>query len=256
MSGTYGPLCALLLLLMGLQMTDGYENFATLQCEFNSTQPQDIVFINSYVYNKMEYARFDSRVNRFVGYTKYGVYNAERWNNDTAILERWRHQKETYCGNNIPIWYDTMLSKSVEPYAVLNSPPSTGQTRILVCSVYGFFPKHISVSWTNNKINITTGVTSTDLLPDGDWYYQLHSHLEYQPRSGDQISCVIEHMSLKDPLVLDWGGTLSSDDRLIIILASLGVVLGLVLSLAGFFFYKHRTKGYVLMPAAPETPQS
>uniref|UniRef100_A0A3P8WTG0 MHC class II alpha chain N-terminal domain-containing protein n=1 Tax=Cynoglossus semilaevis TaxID=244447 RepID=A0A3P8WTG0_CYNSE len=32
----------------------------------------------------------------------------------------------------------------------------------------------------------------------------IHSHLEYTPRSGEKISCVVEHASLSKPLVTDW----------------------------------------------------
>ncbi|XP_055020389.1 HLA class II histocompatibility antigen, DQ beta 1 chain-like [Boleophthalmus pectinirostris] len=142
----------------------------------------------------------------------------------------------------------------VEPYAVLSSAPSAGSDRVLVCSVYGFYPEHISVSWTNHQQSLTTGVTTTDLQPDADWYYQLHSQLEYSPRSGDQISCVIEHKSLKEPMVLDWEGALSDGDRNKMAIGASGLVLGLVLSLAGFIFYKHKSKGLSLR-CRPQTDE-
>lgn len=53
---------------------------------------------------------------------------------------------------------------------------------MLVCSVYNFYPKLIKVSWRRDGQEVTTGVTSTDELADGDWYYQVHSHLEFTPR--------------------------------------------------------------------------
>ncbi|KAJ0006069.1 hypothetical protein NQD34_013342 [Periophthalmus magnuspinnatus] len=139
-----------------------------------------------------------------------------------------------------------ILSKSVEPCAVLNLAPSAGSDRVLVCSRLCFTPKD-HVSWTNHHQPLTIGVTSTDLMPDADWYYQLHSQLEYSPRSGDQISCVVEHISLKEPLVLDWVASvpqgLSDGDRNKFAIGASGLVLGLVLSLAGFIFYKHKSRG-------------
>ncbi|KAI9999565.1 hypothetical protein NQD34_018405, partial [Periophthalmus magnuspinnatus] len=129
---------------------------------------------------------FDSRVGKFVGYTEFGVKNAEAWNNDPAKLERWRHEKDRVCVNNLTASVDesehnSVISVPVEPYAVLNSAPSAGSDRVLVCSVYGFYPKDVTVSWTNHHQPLTIGVTSTDLMPHADWYYQLHSQLEYSP---------------------------------------------------------------------------
>uniref|UniRef100_A0A3Q3WYE5 Ig-like domain-containing protein n=1 Tax=Mola mola TaxID=94237 RepID=A0A3Q3WYE5_MOLML len=83
-------------------------------------------------------------------------------------------------------------------------PSAGGHPAMLVCSVYNFYPQHIKVSWRRDGQEITTGVTSTDELADGDWYYQVHSHLEYTPRSGETISCVVEHASLKTPQVTNW----------------------------------------------------
>ncbi|XP_033842962.1 HLA class II histocompatibility antigen, DQ beta 1 chain-like [Periophthalmus magnuspinnatus] len=235
--------CVSLLLMVGFQAADGYQHVTTTTCEFNSTEPKDIQLIVSYFYNKQEYLRFDSRVGRYVGYTEHGKKNAEAWNKDPSELERARHEKDRVCVHSVKVDVDAILSKSVEPYAVLSSVPSAGSDRVLVCSVYSFFPKDITVSWTNHQQLLTTGVTSTDLVPDADWYYQLHSQLEYSPRSGDQISCVVEHISLKEPLVLDWEGALSDGDRNKFAIGASGLVLGLVLSLAGFIFYKHKSRG-------------
>ncbi|MEQ2273967.1 hypothetical protein XENORESO_011741 [Xenotaenia resolanae] len=94
----------------------------------------------------------------------------------------------------------------VEPYVRIHSeaPSSGGHPGMLVCGVYSFYPKTIKVSWLRNGLEITSGVTSTEELPDGDWYYQVHSQLEYTPRSGEKISCRVEHASLKEPLITDW----------------------------------------------------
>ena len=54
---------------------------------------------------------------------------------------------------------------------------------MLVCGVYNFYPKQIRVRWLRDGQEVTSDVTSTDELADGDWYYQIHSHLEYIPRS-------------------------------------------------------------------------
>uniref|UniRef100_A0A3Q3GWF0 HLA class II histocompatibility antigen, DQ beta 1 chain-like n=1 Tax=Labrus bergylta TaxID=56723 RepID=A0A3Q3GWF0_9LABR len=215
------------------------------RCEFNSTDVNDIEYIYSHYYNKLEYVRFSSSLGLYVGYTAYGVKQAEGWNKDPSVLNRRRAQKETYCQHNIEIDYSTALSKSAKPYAKLHSetPPTGGHPAMLVCSVYDFYPKMIKVSWHRDGKEVTTDVTSTDELADGDWYYQIHSHLEYTPRSGEKISCVVDHVSLDKPLVNVWDPSMPESERNKIAIGASGLILGLILSLAGFIYYKSKTRG-------------
>ncbi|MEQ2179298.1 hypothetical protein GOODEAATRI_023305, partial [Goodea atripinnis] len=163
---------------------DGFENYEVDRCEFTSTELKDIEFTRSSYYNKLEIFRFSSSLGKFVGYTDYGVKQANYFNGQTSYLESMKAQKETYCHNNIGVFYQNALSKSVEPYVRIHSeaPSSGGHPGMLVCGVYTFYPKTIKVSWLRNGLEITSGVTSTEELPDGDWYYQVHSQLEYTPR--------------------------------------------------------------------------
>ncbi|XP_060889174.1 HLA class II histocompatibility antigen, DQ beta 1 chain-like isoform X3 [Labrus mixtus] len=221
------------------------------RCVFNSTDLNNIEYILSFYYNKLEYIRFSSSVGLFVGYTAFGVKQAEAWNNDPSELNRRRAEKERYCQHNIGNWYKASLSKSAKPYAKLHSetPPTGGHPAMLVCSVYDFYPKMIKVSWHRDGKEVTTDVTSTDELADGDWYYQIHSHLEYTPRSGEKISCVVDHVSLDEPLVNVWDPSMPESERNKIAIGASGLILGLILSLAGFIYYKSKTRGRILVPS-------
>ncbi len=83
-------------------------------CVFNSSELNDIEFISSLYYNKLEYIRFSSSVGKFVGYTAHGVKNAERFNSDTSLLDTMRAQKEAYCKPNVDVDYQSVLTKSGE----------------------------------------------------------------------------------------------------------------------------------------------
>ncbi|RVE60930.1 hypothetical protein OJAV_G00185650 [Oryzias javanicus] len=243
---------SLCLLFLTLCPADGFMYYVLDRCVFNSSDLNDIEYINSYIYNRKEYARFSSRVGYYVGYTEYGVKNAEYWNKDSSLMSVRRAQKETYCKHNIDNWYKAILSKSVSPTAKVHSvTPSGGHhPSMLVCSVYDFYPKTIKVSWLRDQEEVSSDVTSTAEMEDGDWYYQIHSHLEYTPRSGEKISCKVEHASLKEPLITDWDPSMPESEKNKLAIGASGLSLGLVLSLAGFIYYRRKAQGRILVPSS------
>ncbi|MCI4381273.1 hypothetical protein PGIGA_G00250090 [Pangasianodon gigas] len=218
--------------------------------EFNSTLGNDMEFIESYIVNKIKYAEFNSTLGKYVGYTETGVRNAEAWNKNTADLQTRKDQTESVCKPNAGIYYSAILSKTVEPQVrvkLVKKSDGTHPAR-LMCSAYSFFPPLITVTWMRNGKEIEGGVTSTEEMADGDWYYQIHSHLEYMPESGEQISCVVEHASFKQPMEYKWDPSAPAPDKSKIAIGASGLVLGIVLSAAGFIYYKKKASGRILVP--------
>ncbi|XP_062301215.1 H-2 class II histocompatibility antigen, E-S beta chain-like [Scomber scombrus] len=238
------------LLFITVYTADGFRNYRMDRCQFNSSQLEDIRYILSEYYNKLEILRFDSSVGKFVGYTEFGVKQAEDWNNGPELARR-KTARERYCQYNVGLWYNYFLTKSVKPYVVLDSetPPAGKHPSMLVCSIYSFYPKKIIVKWLRDGQEVTSDVSSTEEMPDADWYYQIHSHLEYTPRSGEKISCKVEHASLSEPLITDWDPSLPESERNKIAIGASGLILGLILSLAGFIYYKRKSRGQILVPS-------
>ncbi|XP_056153690.1 HLA class II histocompatibility antigen, DQ beta 1 chain-like, partial [Lampris incognitus] len=221
-------------------------------CVYTSSELPDIEYIRSLYFNKIEFMRFNSTVGKYVGYDKFGIYNAERWNNDPAEMARRRAEKERYCKHNIKIQYRKTLDKTAEPSVRLTSvrPHSGRHPAMLMCSVYNFYPKYISVTWLRDGQPGTSDVTSTDELANGDWYYQIHSYLEYTPRSGEKITCMVEHASFPSPKKVDWNPSMPQSDRNKIATGASGLLLGLILSLAGLIYYKRKARGRFLIPTS------
>lgn len=93
------------------------------------------------------------------------------------------------------------------PTTKLNSVklPNGRHPSMLVCSAYNFYPKLIRVTWLKNGWEITSDVSSSEVLPNGDLYFQSHSYLEYTPTPGETITCMVEHPGFPQPVLHVWG---------------------------------------------------
>ncbi|KAF5884935.1 MHC class II beta chain, partial [Clarias magur] len=223
----------------------GYYNERRTQCIYSSRDLSDMVYVDTYIFNKIRYWWYNSTVGRFQGYTHLGIYNAERFNNDTVVLERVRNDMDGFCKHNAQLYYTAINDKSVEPEVEVKSVKQSDGSHpaVLVCSAYSFYPKLIKVTWMRNGREVEGDVTSTEEMADGDWYYQVHSHLEYTPESGEEISCVVEHASFSKPMSYKWDPSVLASERSKIAIGASGLVLGIVLSAAGFIYYKRKSSG-------------
>ncbi|KAI4904701.1 hypothetical protein NFI96_009074 [Prochilodus magdalenae] len=228
----------------------GYDYYMTQECISSSAELSDVEYIETHYFNKDPIVRFNSTVGKFVGYTELGVYNAERLNKGPEV-QQMKAQVDTYCKPYLQIDFSSILSKSVKPTVILTSEQqaSGDQPALLMCSAYDFFPPAIDVYWLRDDKKVTSDVVSTEEMADGDWYYQVHSHLEYTPKSGEKISCVVEHISSKEPMVYPWEPSFPEPERNKIAIGASGLVLGIILTAAGFLYYKKKSSGRILVPS-------
>ncbi len=82
----------------------------------------------------------------------------------------------------------------MQPKIKLRSVKQVGSSSpaALVCSAYDFYPELIKVSWLRDGKEMTTDAVFIEELANGDWYYQIHSQLEYIPKPGEKISCMVK----------------------------------------------------------------
>ncbi|XP_066500550.1 H-2 class II histocompatibility antigen, I-E beta chain-like isoform X3 [Hoplias malabaricus] len=215
-------LLLLLTLTVRTALTGGYYHYGTSECLTSSSDLTDVEYIRTSYFNKDPYARFNSTVGEFVGFTEFGVKQAKYW-------------------NSLPYLQEMRVRPRVE--LMSEQQPSGAHMSMLMCSAYDFYPPAIDMYWQRDGKKVTTDVTTTEELADGDWYYQVHSYLEYTPRSGEKISCVVEHASFSEPMVYDWDPSLPESDRNKIAIGASGLVLGIILSAAGFIYYKKKSSG-------------
>lgn len=86
------------------------------------------------------------------------------------------------------------------------------------------------------------GVSSTGLIPNGDWTYQALVMLETVPQSGEVYACRVEHPSLSSPVTVEWRAQSTSAQNKMLSGVG-GFVLGLLFLGGGLFIYLRNQKG-------------
>lgn len=219
-----------------------YGYFEILCRELGSLE--NVEFIFSVYYNKAELIRYNSTENKVVGYTEYAMKWADEFNEKPEWLQKEGEKNVANC-KSYGAQYHPFIDKTVKPEVSIRSvrQASGKQPAMLICSAYEFYPKLIKISWMRDGEVITSDVTSTEELADGDWYYQIHSHLEYFPKPGEKISCVVEHASSNKPIIYPWDS--SESDKNKIITGAVGLVVGIIMIVGGLIYYLRKRKGTV-----------
>lgn len=210
------------------------------KCVWDSEDINTMVLIESSIFNKIEYVRYNSSVGKYVGFTDYGIRKAENWNNDKTLLEERLEQVNILCKFYAGLFSIYNKGPSVKPQVKVRlvRPLVDSHPAMLMCSVYNFYPKRIKVTWLRNGKEIPGDLTSTELLADGDWYYQIHVYLEYLPQSREEVICVVEHASFKKPMLYKYDSFVSEPERTKMTVGGLGLVFGIISAVTGFIFYK------------------
>ncbi|XP_048882974.1 H-2 class II histocompatibility antigen, E-S beta chain-like [Brienomyrus brachyistius] len=237
--------------LSALSAADGYFFHNQGECRYSSADLKDMEFIDRYYFNKLELLRYNSTLNKYIGYTDIGVKNAERLNTDGSAAAA-HADLDTYCKHNAANFFKNILYHTVEPTVEVTTAKGSSErhTMKLQCSAYDFYPEGIKLKWLRNGVEVKDGVTATEELYNGDWYHQIHSYLEFTPQSGETIECQVEHSSLKQPKTYKWDPSVPEGKRNKVIIGASGLVLGLVFSIVGLVYYKKKSTGRILVPSS------
>ncbi|XP_065539712.1 class II histocompatibility antigen, B-L beta chain-like isoform X1 [Lathamus discolor] len=252
--GALGAAGAVLVALVALgapsahseELSGIFQEAYKFECHFlNGTER--IRFMERLIYNREQYAHFDSDVGHYVGDTPMGEFQAKYFNSRVEILEERRAVVDTYCRHNYGVLslfiVDRREPPKVEIFPVQSS--SAPQTNRLACVVSDFYPAPIEVRWFKNGHEELERVVSTDVIQNGDWTYQVLVMLETTPQRGDAYACQVEHVSLQQPSIVHWEATDGSNSKMVTGIG--GFVLGLIFIVVGLIFYM-RKKGTYFPP--------
>ncbi|XP_056320269.1 H-2 class II histocompatibility antigen, E-B beta chain [Danio aesculapii] len=234
----------------GKRQSDGYYDYIIGECIYSTSDYSNMVCLVSYSFNKVVDVQYNSSVGEFVGYTEQGVKFAENFNKNQAYLQQLKAEVNRVCRHNAQIFDSAVRDKAVLPKVTIKSVKQAEgkHPAMLLCSAYEFYPKKIKMYWLRDGKEVTSDVTSTMEMANGNWYYQIHSHLEYTPKSGEKIQCVVEHASSTQPITKVWNPHISESDRNKFAIGASGLVLGIIIAIAGLIYYKKKSTGRILVP--------
>ncbi|KAM6994342.1 class II histocompatibility antigen, B-L beta chain-like [Tautogolabrus adspersus] len=223
---------------------------ALLYCKF--TPPNDVVYLGQIFFNKVLWGEYNSTVGKYVGFTEKGRKITDVLNKNPAFLRQEKKNLE-HCKAHFPLALE-LISKTVEPSVKLRSFEATDSKhpKMLACSAYNFYPKQINVTWLRDGKEVTTDVTSTEELPNGNWLYQIHSYLELTPRAGEKIACMVEHASFQKPKLYEWD-PISESERTKIAVGTAVLLLGMLCLAVGLFYYMRNPYGRELVQTQPSS---
>lgn len=209
-------------------------------CTFRGPHMEDIEYIIRGRLNKMLLMFYNSTTSKWTGFSPYSIEMANAWNNDPYDKIQRTFEKNTLCIQNLGL-IQQQVNLTAAPTIKLNS---VKRSSLLVCSAYNFYPKQIQITWLRNGQEMTSAVSVTDAMPDGEWYYQIHSYLEHIPTAGENITCMVKHVSLPEPVFQAWDPSLPEPERGRIFVGLCGLILGLVFVTSGFIYYKRKAAAY------------
>ncbi|KAK9970448.1 hypothetical protein ABG768_026393 [Culter alburnus] len=236
-----------LLLPILFETVNGHYGFFLIVCRVLGSL-QNIELIYSLYYDKTELLRLNSTENKVAAYTEYAMKWADDFNKKPEWLRMEAGKIIADC-KRFGQLYIPEPEITVKPEVIIRSvrQASGKSPAMLICSAYDFYPKPIKLTWMRDDKEVTADVTSTEELADGDWYYQIHSHLEYFPKPGEKISCVVEHASSHRPMIYHWDSSLSESDRNKMITGAAGVVLGVIMAaVGGLIYYKRKHTAHII----------
>ncbi|XP_049895391.1 rano class II histocompatibility antigen, A beta chain-like isoform X4 [Epinephelus moara] len=219
---------------------NGYFMYADFWCAWSSAEPEQVEYLIDWYFNEEFTMRYNSTVGNWTGFTPAGLISALKFNEDKHDVLQRKLERQLICVNHIGLLMNATEENMAEPNITLTEITTSSHGTMLVCSAYDFYPKHIRVTWHRNGQEVTSGVTLTEVMTNGDWTYQVHSFLEFTPGRQDRVSCVVEHISLREPKISDWDSSFNQSERSFVIGGVCALLLGAVILSSGLIHYRRR----------------
>ncbi|XP_073202170.1 class I histocompatibility antigen, F10 alpha chain-like isoform X4 [Lepidochelys kempii] len=186
-------------------------------------------------YDGRDFLTFDKETMTWVAADIGAQITKKRWDVEIGDNQRWKRYLEEECipwlRSSLEYGKET-LQRKVRPTARVSDRSSHDGLTTLSCTVRGFYPRDITVTWLKNGETRQQETYSEGILPSGDGTYQTWVKMEIDPKIKARYSCHVEHESLLEPLSVSW----EPNNNLIPVVAGvitavvlIGVIIGVVI---------------------------
>ncbi|XP_059185975.1 rano class II histocompatibility antigen, A beta chain-like [Centropristis striata] len=218
---------------------DGYFMYIDFWCSLSSREPQQVEYLVDWYVNREFMMQFNSTVGNWTGFTPAGLMYAPQLNIDEKEHLQRELERKLICVDHVGLIFNASEINMAEPTVTLVESSGADDITMLVCSAYDFFPRNIRVTWLRDGQEVTSGVTSSEVMSNEDWTYQVHSYLEVSPGGQDRVSCMVEHATLREPTIQSWD--FSQSERRYLVGGVCALLVGAVCLSWGLIQYRRKS---------------
>ncbi|XP_058231013.1 BOLA class I histocompatibility antigen, alpha chain BL3-7-like [Hemibagrus wyckioides] len=194
-------------------------------------------------YDGEDFISFDLKTKTWIAPTPQALITKNKWDSNTGRNNNLKNYLENICIEWVKKYVSygrDILERKDPPTASVIQKHSPSPE--VVCHATGFFPKEVMISWRKDGEDVNEDVELRETLPNQDGSFQKRSILKVPAEDLQKhtYTCVIQHSSLKEELVLEVpkGGGLMP-----IIVGVLVALVVLVAVVAGIMVWKKKNSG-------------
>ncbi|XP_058231138.1 BOLA class I histocompatibility antigen, alpha chain BL3-6-like isoform X2 [Hemibagrus wyckioides] len=201
-------------------------------------------------YDGEDFISLDLKTETWTAAKQQALITKNKWDNDPSETVGRKNYLENICIE----WLKMYMSYGRETLERKDPPTASvfqkhSPSPEVVCHATGFFPKEVTISWRKDGEDVNEDVELRETLPNEDRSFQKRSILKVPAEDLQKhtYTCVIQHSSLKEELVLEVpkGGGLMP-----IIVGVLVALVVLVAVVAGIMVWKKKNSGFKRAPSS------
>nr|BBJ00835.1 MHC class II beta chain like protein [Triakis scyllium] len=159
-------------------------------------------------YNGHTLSYFDPRADRLIVESSTVKSEVDSLNKDPKALKNIRNEIQdtvNFLSQLLEVGAGT-LDRKVPPSVTISfiDLEASGHSSQLQCTVSGFYPRALNVSWLKDGRSTEQYVTQTPILPNNENTFQTTAYIKIEPSTVDTYTCLVEHVTFPQGYRTDW----------------------------------------------------